>query len=256
MKRTGCVAFIDAIGFKGIWRRSTDPGSVLSRLNELRSFVESLIDQENSAASPPVYDMRFEMKAFSDTLAFLVYLDGEIPPEVAQADPEGFLELRKYLLLKNCVMLMSRVIGFAITDKELPFLYRGSIAMGDFYYNSFAFVGPAVDEAGSYFEQAEGAFVYLCPSALTAVESRPGTFTPENFPFAVKYDVPLKNDVQLSTYAVNPLLFSGCIRSLDGFFDPASEVILDFIGGSPQQKAKRDNTEKFLKFTRENYVPF
>lgn len=256
MKRLGCVVFIDAIGFKGIWKKTSDASIVLSRMEEIRSFANYWIQLENQAAGPPLFGMKFELRAFSDTLAFLMYLEDETLPDVAKDDPEGYLKLRKYLLVKKCVLLMSQVIGIALEENKLPFLYRGSIALGDIYENSFAFVGPAVDEAGSYFEQAEGAFVFLCPSAMQALAPKLGSNASEYFPFAVKYEVPLKDGSKIGTYAVNPLLYSGCLRTVDGVFDPVSQRILDFIGEAPQLRSKRQNTEDFLNFTKSNYVPF
>src|SRR5689334_17390440 len=76
----GAVAVIDALGFKGIWKRVRDPQLVLDTLTAAK---ERAIDDEREVLGPYVRDDggSFQINFFSDSV--IVTCSGTLPPAKA-----------------------------------------------------------------------------------------------------------------------------------------------------------------------------
>jgi hypothetical protein len=239
----GVLAFVDVLGFKGISRRGHENASVLSALSSLKTYAEALVAAERRSYGGTMWDrLETDVRLFSDTL---VISSSMPPPALDDSDP-WYERMRRYMLLRYAVLNLTKLSTAAIRG-DVPLLYRGCVACGEFLRNDFAMVGTAVDEGGTFFEAAEGAFIFLAPSAREVYrDARPFLFN-ATLPYFVEYDVPLKPSGNLPTFVVNPLLFRG-----DASTEALKARILGTFGRSgnlptPVQ-AKHDNTKKFLEF--------
>jgi hypothetical protein len=120
--------------------------------------------------------------------------------------------------------------------------YRGCVTFGRFDIAGTFLLGPAIDEAASYYEQAEGAFVWLAPSAREVFEvvhrGRPA-LSP-----LVRYAVPLRQGASYETWVVSPFASVDTkgqrmerTGRLLGTFDKTSRL---------EVQVKRQHTERFL----------
>lgn len=182
--KQGVVAVLDALGFKGIWRRH-DPASVLARL-KLAERGEGMFGHQG-------YDG--EIQFLSDTVVMTCGI---------QAEHSGL----------DCLLYVSmRVAYFQSTmlDFAGPHLaYRGAITSGQFLADGNFVIGPAIDEAVEAEKLARGPFVWLTPSArallpatvdasyLQRRNAGDGTF------YLMPYDVPLTENRVVSTFVVPP----------------------------------------------------
>jgi hypothetical protein len=244
----GAVAILDALGFKGIWKRERSE-SILAKLRRLRDVVVEDITraQQTSPAMLGVEIITRQAAFLSDSLVIGVSVEaggmgalGPIPPVVT-----GFPGLlRQDHSLRDLLLTLVRLLDMAATDS--PHLaYRGTIACGEFEFDDVFVLGPAIDEAAELASQADGAFVWLTPSALE-VQGPLEEFNPY-IPYfeslAPKYAVPMKAGTSVNTRALNPL----AEREPE-----AREAILEallgtFVGANKEIQRKRQNTETFLR---------
>lgn len=249
----GVVAFIDVMGFKGMWQRGHGAPDVLDALTRTRDRASELAKRQNAEGGGDLWHhTEIEVRTFSDTVVVLSPMPAHTDYRPTADDEKAFHDaVRRYMLLRFVVLLMSKVVTEAAAD-EPPLLYRGSIAAGDFQANSFAFLGPAIDEAGKFFEAAEGAFVFLAPSAADVFRARPGLLGRALFEYFVNYSIPLKRDASLKTMALNPLMFLDPDKRADH-----SLRILAYFGAEAADKqleAKRHNTREFLEFVGKHWL--
>jgi hypothetical protein len=151
--KTGAVAVIDALGFKGIYNRHA-PELIFKVLQETRIWILDHV-KELYAAFDDV--LKFEITFLSDTVVFAcTYTDN---PGTDEA-------------------ISIAVVGDALSDFILrmlesgtPLAYRGAIAFGEYEISENFLLGPAVDEAASVHEIADGAFIWLAPSAKAKMDA-------------------------------------------------------------------------------------
>ncbi|MEO7932829.1 MAG: hypothetical protein ABIT76_06700 [Chthoniobacterales bacterium] len=247
----GVIAFIDVLGFKGIWNRGHSADEILSTLETVRKFATELKEQQNQMSGGDLWEnLSLDTRMFSDTLVISCHLpQGRIEPDWQ----EDYESIRRYVLLRYVVLMLSSLVA-AAANGECPLLYRGCVATGLFAMNDFAMLGPAVDEAGSFFESADGAFVFLCPSAAKTYEQRPGLLSRATFPYFLEYDVPLKETKTLPTYTINPLLRAphemrpDISAALMSTFGPATEIPHALL-------TKHTNTQRFLHHAQKSLPP-
>jgi hypothetical protein len=118
-------------------------------------------------------------------------------------------------------------------------MYRGVVTFGEAAIEENFVVGPAVDEAAEAMNAAQGALVWLTPSAL-------GVFRPSEpavHPL-VGYEVPLKGGDRLPSYCVNPFEPTESAETIMRLRDAAAG---SFTGtGSLDVAVKKNNTLHFL----------
>jgi hypothetical protein len=73
---------------------------------------------------------------------------------------------------------------------SVPLAYRGAVAVGEYEVSPHFVIGPAIDEAADAHERAQGAIVWLMPSARAQVAERLHP-QPTNT-HLVRFDVPLR----------------------------------------------------------------
>lgn len=248
--QSGVIAIVDILGFKGMWR---GPGAeaVLNALQDARARIEDLAHVCSLGDGGDLWEqLAIETWLLSDSIMIISTVSD--CQNASPVHPE-LEHMRRYMHLRQVVLMLTRFVTDAIQG-TVPFRYRGCIAYGDFQKNDFAAVGPAVDEAGGLFEAAEGAFVFLAPSAVQAFRVRPGLMGLWLPPYFVKYTIPLKAEQVLDTYALNLLLLAeeqsqAEVKStIVSQFEPAASVSADI-------RKKRDNTQAFLDFLENDWNP-
>jgi len=233
----GAIVILDALGFKGIWARE-DPNAVLKRLKDLRSNGLSLQGRDRSGVL--VCDSGFinRVRFMSDTIVVTVMVKGP------KAPIRGL-----YKAMESATMIAGEIMLEAIQGSP-KFLFRGCLAAGEMNTDVDFLIGPAVDEAASRFEKADGPFLWLAPSALDINQHFAETFPHDNRlePFIIlPYSVPLNDGSSIKTLTYN---YHGII----GEADKRAELhrrILEAFGGNPMNRkvrAKRRNVKKFLSY--------
>lgn len=218
---------IDALGFKGMWERN-GIDRVLAKMHSLKNGAEASVDMHDSFYTPRAIFL-------SDMLVV-----GFQAKAVAMASGP-----RDALLVFHAAARAVWMIEGAL-QQEPRFAYRGCITFGGFELDDPFIIGPAIDEAAESCEKAEGAFVWLTPSALAVWE---------DFPLALQHQhacltpccVPLKDGTSRETQAVSPL---------DPLHEPtrrkatATALLSTFDVGrdamSPSVRTKKQNTAAFL----------
>ena len=137
--------------------------------------------------------------------------------------------------------MASRFVGKAAC-LDPPLVYRGAVSAGAFVIDAEFLLGPAVDEAASEEKRAEGALIWLTPSALSAFGKYPAQLGRREPRIEYNYRVPMKGGHTYRTHVVNPILSipeprEESIRSLLATFSRSQSVDVAI---------KRQNTEAFL----------
>ena len=258
----GTIALIDALGFKGIWNDRR--GGVSNARTTLRA-VKSVLDSERTWAeehwqsltaheSVPEFakSIRFTCHFMSDTAA--------IAASVPMPEPgEDYPGQRAWspMVLNATVYVICRALAPAIRAAALaptPIAYRGAIACGEMDIDDEFTIGPAVDDAASGMEAADGAFVWFMPSALTFCRG----MEPHNWytvwERTTEFDVPLKGKT-FRTRVINPLVVQaetyGQIET--GRFETA--LLGTFTSDDVEVAVKRQNTARFLAAARHWVAP-
>jgi len=130
----------------------------------------------------------------------------------------------------------------AAAENDPTLVYRGCIAFGEFEIREQFLIGPAIDEAAEAEKLADGALIWLCPSATRIVETiSPSKPLNRSLRVVRDYPVPLKEGRSYRTHVVNPLL--DCADP-----DALARRILDFFRLDRLDIAvKRQNTANFLR---------
>jgi hypothetical protein len=159
----GAFALIDCLGFKGIWKRMKDgnPEPLIKKLQLINSEVQGNMVSNNGnhkLLSIDIKGINTNIKLLSDTVA--------ISCQLQNPDNEKLTEIRKFYLIG--VALSSIVIILELFIKDDPHLtMRGCITFGEHISDGNFIVGPAVDEAAEFEKLAQGAFVWMHPSAAS-----------------------------------------------------------------------------------------
>lgn len=212
----GAVAMIDALGFKGIYRRHK-PQAVIERMRTIRSEVTGY---PKFAADPSI----FRIVNVSDMIAIGLY-DIEHDPS---------------LTISSVAFLVSEIVRFA-AQGDPAFAYRGCVAYGEFEMEGDVLLGPAIDDAAASAEQAEAAVVWCIPSAVREM----GDIGDEHLFLG---DVPLKEGLRYRSYLVKPW---SPVQAADDVQDTMARILKTFeVRASGREglaiAVKRQNTERFL----------
>jgi hypothetical protein len=227
--RQCAVVLMDALGFKGIWKTHSAE-HVLSSMKYLSAESRREAEATEGAWENPDNLIEwFKVAVISDTvfMAMSGKATGRFSPTEVVHETIG-------LLSGFASLYLQRALG-----TTPAFLFRGAISFGEVAHEDNFFVGRAVDEAAEYMNLAQGAFLYLAPSALRALAS-------DREPPGYAFDVPLKAGGAFETRCiVPPDCFGGSTAaraSAMGNFERA-------FGDTSQidVQLKRQNTMRFLK---------
>lgn len=188
--RLGAVVLLDALGFKGIWNRF-EPKVVLDQLKKLKREGLRLVG--DNRAGVLLLDETFEhsVRCISDTIIVAVTIRGSASP--------GYPDRLVHRAMLSAVLIASHLMDSAL-DGTPPLLFRGCVAAGRMNIDGDFMIGPAVDEAAGFFEQSDGPFFWMAPSALHIVDEYAETFFDRIEPiYMIRYPVPMKNGTTMPT---------------------------------------------------------
>jgi len=253
----GTIALIDALGFKGIW--NDHRGGASNARATLRA-VKSVLDAERAGAAEHWRSMtahenvpqfakgiRFTCHFMSDTaaIAATVPLPGpgeDYPGKRAWAP----------MVLNASIYVICRALAPAIRAAALsptPIAYRGAIACGEMEIDDEFTIGPAVDDAASGMEAADGAFVWFMPSALNFCRQMEPHDWFTVWERTTEFDVPLKGRT-FSTRVINPFVVQ---VETYGLVEPEpfeAALLGSFTSDDVGIAVKRQNTARFLAAAR------
>jgi hypothetical protein len=249
--KKGVVVFVDFLGIKGIWKKH-DTKQVLEKLRYLRDNVltahlangNSYLDEVRRNGGPSILSKAIFV---SDTIAVAYWYDLQ--------DEDKTPGALVYIIGK----VMAELIREAASHDIIPSLIlRGCITVGEFDFDENFLIGPAVDEAGAFYEDAHGAFVFLAPSAEKYLNEainylrhlvRTGETTREDACKSVEgllfipHEVSLKKGGKRYVPILNPL------AGEDTTDQPKiiESIVSAFDDPAPKVKEKQQNTEDFLE---------
>jgi hypothetical protein len=149
----GAFAMLDCLGFKGVWQRGVEASQIIQFMKESESIARNSFSWGLVNESFPGM-LEVHPAYVSDTIIFAVSLKQK-PAAPIHPWAKG--------------LLVGVAIGLAIESLQrflkapVPLSLRGCITYGEFLVDGPFFVGPAVDEAASFAEVANGSFVWVQP---------------------------------------------------------------------------------------------
>jgi hypothetical protein len=187
----GALLMMDALGFKGIWKRHA-PDAVLRVLRQMREDLDTTLFEAQVQARRSNALQTYRTELLSDTVVVGVSMKrhGDQPSDLFGA-------------LYTAAGRASHIMRMASVS-EVPLAYRGCIAVGEFHLEERFIVGPAVDQAAACMNEAEGAFVWTTPAAHRVFVEGRHRIADVPDPTIVPYAVPLKGGRLLKTMAISP----------------------------------------------------
>lgn len=195
----GCIAVIDALGFKGIWQRH----AVEQVLDSMRTVREAV--GVTAVASTKMFQ-RFvghggitqsaltTARFLSDTIVIAIHA-----PRGAFDGPHSLVrDLFPILMARQTIFAASFCVAAAAHPEQgVPLNYRGAIAWGDFLIEENVLIGPAVDEAAALHARSDGPFIEIAASAAEKVLTVPDGDPPlpkylDPKRLMLEFDLPLK----------------------------------------------------------------
>ena len=242
----GVISFIDALATKGIWR-SHDTNLVLDSFEEVKALASKLKMEIEKASGGDCWErLSPNLATFSDSIALGIIL----PPEMYESqDKEFYDSARKYLLLRQVVLFLSKLVGQAVLGK-VPLMYRGCISVGEMAMRGNSYIGEAVDAAGVSFESCEGAFVFLTNEAANVFTSRHPYLRIAHPAYFVPYEVPLKDGSLLKTLTINPLLLLPSSRREEAIATYIETFQQGADSASESTRRKAVNTIRYLEYLK------
>lgn len=168
--KSGVVTFIDILGWKGIYNRKSNA------LQTLRGLIQDLRKKAEQFRGFIKSDIC--VTSISDTIIISSYCANEESSKAIQIHG------------KLCEWLIWNSLF-----RGLP--VRGAISYGEYEHEENIFIGKAIDEAASWYEQAEWIGAHLTPSAEYV-------FNPaDNHGLWLAYNPPFKNRMDWNPHCID-----------------------------------------------------
>lgn len=216
----GAFVLIDCLGFKGIWKR-TDPELLLQKFSKLGpSIQERLGKLELLFSFGESERLRIHNRLLSDTVAISLQLEGREGGEYSDSDRQ---------VLVCCACLITPLVMYWFLEGDPPLVLRGCVTYGRHFIENNFIAGPAIDEAAEYMNLAEGALVWLHPSAATLYRecrddlSRYTTLSDES----IKERIEEKGEALAGNIMIRLILESGGPAGLEAFFKLVTSSMAD-----------------------------
>ena len=194
MMREGAFALIDCLGWKGIWH-GTSEIALIEKVSRIQAEVEEEVKKINlqhlNTSSGPIVA---QIRLISDTVAVSIQHENDSPP---------IDSLKKAYLVRTAALSVARIQKLFLAEEPRVAL-RGCVSYGNHVVVNNFIIGPAVDEAADYYESADGAMVWVLPSA--GIHSNCGDVLLHDIgSLLILYNMPLKGGGQLKSLLINPL---------------------------------------------------
>lgn len=233
--RLGAVVLLDALGFKGIWNRF-ESKVVLDQLKKLKREGLHLLGNDHAGVLLLDHSLEHRVKCVSDTIIVAVTIRGSALPE--------YPERPVHRAMLSAALIASHLMRSAL-DGIPPLLFRGCMAAGRMNIDGDFLIGPAVDEAAAHFEQSDGPFFWMAPSALHIVDEYAETLFERFEPnIMIRYPIPMKKGMVAQTLVHH---YFGFTQAHDKWVLTREKLIKAFGPDlRPDILKKRDNTLAFL----------
>ena len=222
MMREGAVAVIDALGFRGVWRRYA-PETVIENMQKIKIQLEKDLKNIGSQSK-----MKFDATFLSDTII--------IGLSLPEDEDKG-----KALSIIYVTDILTRILAWSARSST-PLSYRGVVSYGKYIIEPSFIVGEAIDEAANYHESAQGAVVWLLPSTKNRVEDWLKD-QPKNT-HLVRFNIPLKNGDKFHSYTVSPIVQALDVQDAVAL---TIKILGTFNSNNVQVAVKKQNTIKHLQ---------
>lgn len=248
----GSVAILDAMGFKGIWKRHR-VNAILAKLERLvkiagkleefwgdTKHIEGQTLTDDGTYKPMTFVLEqpnLSIKFMSDTIVI-----GSVAKSTDDEDMAGSLW--------NVARMCALVAYLGRRPPASRLLYRGTIASGKFLMSENFLIGEAIDEAAELFELSQIPCTWLAPSAVCVLDeqghSTPGVAEPISHSILWynqlinNVPVPVKGGSSCDTW---------CVQPYHGLFRSGRKEILNAFGRRPlafEIDLKRQATEQWL----------
>ena len=232
--REGALALIDCLGWKGIWQ-GIDESVLIAKLDMIQVEVKAEVDKINCEHHDLSYgSIEAQIRLISDTVAVSIQYENDVP----LVD-----DITKAYLVRTASLSVVRIQRLFL-DREPRIVLRGCISYGNHLVVSNFIIGPAVDEAAAHYELAEGAFVWLLPSAGVPYNYA-NLLLHDIGSLLILYNMPLKGGTRLKSLVINPLY-------LENSTDRRNLVSIAFLQSMGRVNRldvwlKRQNTMDFLE---------
>lgn len=178
--KKGVIAFIDALGVKGLWTR-TDPREFMRSWKAiLRLFRAS----RRVMLKEYQYSVRQTfLKAFSDTIIV------------------GFIT--KNNPIDNLLFMGDLLMAPFYHALDMGIFFRGVISIGQFEFSESIILGPAIDDAVQWHAKSEWFGISLTPSAAYGLEQLIDRGVDHSKIF-IEYNIPMKTGIEsVKSFSIN-----------------------------------------------------
>ena len=240
----GFVCLMDALGTKGAWGHS-DPADFVAKLSALKANVEAIAKKREKPYANGIFDFRFFQDTVFITLRF---------PTSAERGPSP-VPPDEVVLFPKFSGFVAGPFAMALFDEVY---FRGAVSQGWFYWSEEMLLGPAIDDAASYFEAADWLGVVCTPAAGYAAHyciSEP-SLACHGLPHAfLEYDVPMLDSASRRLFAIDwPFFFRQSVEAAGRHEGSARDFLLQLFSRSPipeRATAKFSNAVAFYDFSQE-----
>ena len=229
----GVIAFLDAVGTKGILSRAK-PEVIVNSWSKILSMLHDKVEEFNKKR----VNESCNYIAFSDTVIITIN-EAKVDPVTT---PCNSIILMADLLLDPFVNALLEGINF-----------RGVISMGEFYHSKNLIIGPAIDEAAAWSTYFDWIGISTTPSASLGIDILKTKAFLDQFlldtdskfdDYFVEYDIPIKDDKKEKAWVLSwPHKVNGA-----GLVEPRHRIIQAFTGQAigPDIVKKYMNTLAFF----------
>lgn len=239
--KVGAVALIDALGFKGIWRRHR-PRDVLAKFHRLQDQAQRIHNARARRGEP--FQVARHVQFLSDTI--MIAASASLRRKWKSTHRATLVQYGRLSSLRDVCNTVSIIAGSAMAPPAPNLTFRGAIAFGKFHVDGPFLIGPAIDEAAEAHNLPEGAHIWLCPSALDVISKSAGHAFGKDpgrrFPMIRDFPVPMKGGRTYRVDTINPLQFFPCRADAEA----AVRAAVATFAGSLDVLVKKQNTEALL----------
>lgn len=240
----GALAMIDALGFKGIWKKFSHE-QVIEKMQTMVTATDAILDNSVGGA-----ELRAKLgqpiKIFESVNASFLSDTVILSTEVNPNRFENNTNVSGYALASLTITgrSVAAVIRAAASAPDPSLAFRGAMTFGKFTIDGRFCVGPAIDDAAECHELSEGAFVWITPTGLMQL----GPLIP-GVEF-LSYAVPIRGGRTIETFVVNP--FGGCSNEAE-CTNVAERILASFSSEAIGVVVKKQQTKRFLEYAHKQW---
>ncbi len=211
--KEGVITLLDVLGWKG----KTNINSMYNLWDIISENKVNDITKQYSKFTEKGENIETKVISISDTIIFYTFCD----------------PLNYGIVLELHGEIAS---DFLIRGLERNILFRGATSLGEFQTKENIFIGPAVDEAASWYERSNWIGIIMSPSAYFKYKKPVNIQT-----YWIGHDPELKNMRPRLTLCVN------WVRESKYNTEYMKEYFSQFCPITPEISSKYDNTINFVK---------